>query len=268
MQPRRRQHAQLAILLLRPACCRRYPLEPLPLAGHPIRSASLVLGWVHGKKTGTLVLGAHGEGYRILPGQDVLAGASTTGSRCSGSLSADGTEVACATGAGAFEVVTLATGRGRRIAAQGAQRAPVWWSPDGTRFAALTGGGIVSVDGRPTVDTRGDLLVVFLDGHVRRIRLAYAANSSGWSPDGTRIAVLSSSPQGLRIYDLTHGRSSQVLPFETYRSARQHSRPSTFSDSGVLFTADGRDLRSSPTPPESDPRSWLSSRPRRGARPF
>lgn len=217
------------------------PARPLPLVGHPIRSASLVLGWAHGATAGTLVLGAHGEGYRLLPGQGALTEVATS-SRCAGSLSPDGTKVACSTGAGTFEVITLATGQVKRIAARGAHRAPVWWSPDGTRFAALTGGGIIMVNGRPKVDTKGDLLVVSLDSRVRRIPLAYAALSLGWSPDGTRIAVLSSALQGLRIYDLANGGFSQVLPFETYQSARRHSRPSLGADSGVVFTADGRDL--------------------------
>ncbi|RZS91819.1 WD40 repeat protein [Motilibacter rhizosphaerae] len=218
------------------------PRDPLPLRGNPVRAARLVVGRTAGGTASTLVLGAHGEGYRVLPGALPLAEATRSG--CLPSLSPDGTEVACVRQAGHVEVVALASGAVRSFTIAGGTRTPVWWSPDGKRFATLTGQGTSSVGGKTVLNARGDLVIVDLRGGTSRFRLAHAGSALAWSPDGKRIAVaFGGTVQGLAIYDARSAAAEQVLPFETYRSARQRGHASLFADSGVLFTADGRDLQ-------------------------
>lgn len=206
---------------------------PPSLADEPIRSASMLVGWDDGAHLQTLLLGAAGEGYRSLPGEQKLVKGQDDlpDSRCWGRLSPDGTKVACPHAGGTVSVIELATGRTTSIGAPGATTTSrVSWGPDGQGVAYLeflNDDGTVA--GARTLPTRTRLHVVSADGVRQSVEVGFFAMTVSWSPDGQTIAVSGDMRKEFALVDVQNGTLTV--------------RPSLLSPGGrVVFTADGKHL--------------------------
>ncbi|NHC16323.1 TolB family protein [Motilibacter deserti] len=215
------------------------PAEPALLADAPIEAASMMTGWVRDGKAYTLLLGAQGEGYRLLPGSAHMPDMTeTVDDRCWGGLSPDGRKIACADGGDAVEVVELATGSVSEVAAPGVRRSAVSWAPDGASFAYLEWPDVP--EGQPYPQTGWSLHVVPLAGTSREFPTEGMATTLAWSPDARSVAVRGAGG-AVSLLDLAGGEWRTVVE-GLEPSAPPSAWPTVSFSDQFAFSPDGRSL--------------------------
>ncbi len=148
------------------------------------------------------VIGADGQNARQL-----FIPADSGGGIDRPTWSPDGREIAFAawrTGASQIEVLTLATGRIRRVTAAADGAYDPAWSPDGRWIAHVVRDG-----------TRHDIWLVHPDG-TGAVRLTSSGRNRmpAWSPDGQWIAFLSLSEDGFDVRVIAAPTEDEVAPGE------------------------------------------------------
>lgn len=191
---------------------------PQTLAEAPIEAASMLAGWYDGSMLRVLLLGAAGEGYRLLPGEQEMRadGRPMPDLRCRGGLSPDGTHIACATD-GQVALTELASGAVATLAAPGLRESTaVTWSPDGALVAYIehypTEGD--AADAFAPSDQARLHVVPVSGGDPRAVELGMPTSYSfAWTPDSSQIVVGGQAVEEFEVVDVA-ARSVSKLQFD------------------------------------------------------